>query len=315
MARKPNPEASSKGTLVDSSAIAGDFQAASQLAAITQGYSEDRDLMNQLLGQAQMAGAFEQFSRTVRTSKLAFVKESKLYQQLKGRTGPNGSELTGTWGEFCVLLGTSVDKVDLDISNLKAFGEEALESMSRMGIGYREMRQYRKLPEDQKLALIEVAKAGDKESFLDLAEEIISRHAKEKEELSGQLEEAQAEKLATEQVLESKSKRIDQLERAAQRIKAMPANEAGAALRKEATTMVYDAQGLINGNLRAALEALNDAPDSDGKTLFMAGMVGQLIADLVTLRDEFNLPDVIGDGTPDWQQWAAVQEATAGAAQ
>ena len=50
--------------------------------------------------------------------------------------------------------------------------------MSRMGIGYREMRQYRKLPEDQKLALVEAAKAGDKESFVDLAEEIIARHAK-----------------------------------------------------------------------------------------------------------------------------------------
>lgn len=315
MARKPNPEAESKAPAVDSAAIAGDFQAASQLASITQAYSEDRDLMNQVLGQAQMAGAFEQFSRTVRTSKLAFVKESKLYQQLKGRTGPNGSELTGTWAEFCVLLGTSVDKVDLDISNLKAFGEEALESMARMGIGYREMRQYRKLPEDQKLALIEVAKVGDKESFLDLAEEIITRHAKEKEELSGQLVEAQAEKLAIEKVLETKSNRINQLERDNQRIKTMPADKAAAALRMEATAMVHDAQGLISGKLRAALEALNDAPDADGKALFMAGMVGQLISDLVTLRDEFNLPDVIGDGTPDWQQWAAAQDAAAGAAQ
>jgi hypothetical protein len=134
-------------------------------------------------------------------------------------------------------------------------------------------------------------------------------------ELRARLRETAQEKKATDQLLENKNKRIDQLERATQRIKAMPANEAGAALRKEATSMVYDAQGLINGNLRAALEALNDAPDADRKTLFMAGMVGQLIADLVTLRDEFNLPDVIGDGTPDWQQWGAAQDAAAGAAQ
>ena len=315
MARNPTPAPENKEVAVDPAAIAADFDASTQLAAITSGYSEDRDLLNQLLGQAQMADAFAKFSLTVSTSKLAFVKENKLYQSLKGKKTADGQQFSGTWDEFCGLLGRSRQQIDEDILNLKVLGGDALESMSRMGIGYREMRQYRKLPEDQKLALIEVAKAGDKESFLDLAEEIITRHAKEKEELSGQLEEAQAEKLATEQVLESKSKRIDQLERAAQRIKAMPVNEASAALRKEATNMVYDAQGLINGNLRAALEALNDAPDADGKTLFMAGMVGQLIADLVTLRDEFNLPDVIGDVTPDCQQWAAAQDATAGAAQ
>jgi hypothetical protein len=315
MARNANPSPISKEVAVNEKAIAEDQAAQNQLASITQGYSEDRDLMNQLLGQAQMADAIGKFTATVAVSKMAFVKQNKLYQQLRGMKDRDGRGLDGTWDDFCRLLGTSAPKVNEDINNLQSFGEDALESMSRMGIGYREMRQYRKLPEDQKLALIEVAKAGDKESFLDLAEEIITRHAKEKEELSGQLEEAQAEKLATEQVLESKSKRIDQLERAAQRIKAMPANEAGAALRKEAAAMVYDAQGLINGNLRAALEALNDAPDADGKTLFMAGMVGQLIADLVALRDEFNLPDAIGDGTPDWQQWADKQQATAGAAQ
>lgn len=314
MARNSTPSPISKEVAVNEKAIAEDQAAQNQLASITQGYSEDRDLLNQLLGQAQMAGAFEEFSRTVRTSKLAFVKENKLYQQLKGKKTPDGTEFSGTWMEFCRLLGRSVDQADEDIKNLRSFGESALESMSRMGIGYREMRQYRKLPEDQKLALIEVAKAGDKESFLDLAEEIITRHAKEKEELSGQVEEAQAEKLAIEKVLETKSNRINQLERDNERIKTMPADKAAAALRKEAAAMVHDAQGLISGNLRAALEALNDAPDADGKALFMAGMVGQLIADLMTLRDEFNLPDVIGDGTPGWQQWAAQHDA-AGAAQ
>ena len=132
------------------------------MATVTSQLSDERDLLNQLLGQAQMADAFEQFSRTVRTSKLAFVKENKLYRNLKGKKTPNGSEFSGTWDEFCNVLGISVDKADLDIANLTAFGEEALDSMSRMGIGYRELRQFRRLPDDQKSALIEVAKEGDK---------------------------------------------------------------------------------------------------------------------------------------------------------
>ena len=151
--------------------------------------TDERDLLNQLLGQAQMAGAFEDFSRTVRTSKLAFVKENKLYRNLKGSKSPHGAEkMSGTWEEFCSLLGRSVDQVDRDIANLRTFGEEALESMSRMGIGYRELRQFRRLPDDQKNALIEVAKEGDKTALLELAEEMIARHTKEKEELKTDLE-------------------------------------------------------------------------------------------------------------------------------
>lgn len=141
-----------------------------------------RDLVNQLLGQAQAAAAFSQLSRTIGISKLAYVKETKVYKSMKGMV-TNGSELSGTWEEFCGLLGVSVDKADTDIANLRAFGEEAMESMSRMGIGYRDLAQYRKLPADERSALIEAAKSGDKDQLLDLAESIMVKHAKEKADL------------------------------------------------------------------------------------------------------------------------------------
>ncbi|OCG15137.1 hypothetical protein, partial [Gilliamella sp. WF3-4] len=133
------------------------------------------------------------FSQTVWASKLNFVKENKLYRNLSGKKTPNGLELKGTWEEFCSLLGVSDEKANQDIANLKSFGEEALESMSRMGIGYRELRQYRKLPEDQKTALIEVAKAGDKEALVELAEEFIAKNAKEKEQLKKENSDLQAD--------------------------------------------------------------------------------------------------------------------------
>ena len=170
------------------------------LAVIEQSYSQDRDLLNQLLGQAQMADAFAKFSVTVTTSKLAYVKENKLYQALKGKQRGDGHQFSGTWEEFCGLLSRSREQVDEDLRNLKALGEEALESMNRMGIGYRQMRQYRKLPEDQQLALLEVAKAGDKGEFLDLAEELIAKHAKEKEASTKEILQLQADKkYATDQ--------------------------------------------------------------------------------------------------------------------
>jgi hypothetical protein len=115
------------------------------MATVTSQLSDERDLLNQLLGQAQMADAFAQFSLTVRTSKLAFVKENKLYRALKGKKTPDGQELSGTWDEFCRLLGKSSQHIDEELLNLRVLGEEALESMSRMGIGYRELRQFRRL--------------------------------------------------------------------------------------------------------------------------------------------------------------------------
>lgn len=208
--RKPTPAAVPVVVDTDLTPVAQAVAVADQAAAMQAAYGQERDLLNQLLGQAQMADAFEQFSRTVRTSKLAYVKENKLYRALKGQKSPNGSEFSGTWEEFCQLLGTSDDKVDIDIANLRAFGEEALESMSRMGIGYRELRQYRRLPEDQKQALIEVAKAGDKEGFVELAEEIIAKHAKEKEALTAEVEETKATLEAKDRVLQSNAQKINE---------------------------------------------------------------------------------------------------------
>ncbi|MDO9233051.1 MAG: hypothetical protein Q7U15_06060 [Methylotenera sp.] len=166
-------------------------------------YSNDRDLINQLLGQAQAAAAISQISQTIGVSKLAFVKETKAYRGLKGMS-PNGLELKGTWVEFCNLLGISDEKANTDIANLNMFGQEALESMTRMGVGYRDLAQYRKLPDDERLALIEAAKSGDKDQLLDLAESLIEKHIKEKSELT-----AKAEEL--EQDLKDSGKRINNM--------------------------------------------------------------------------------------------------------
>lgn len=158
------------------------------MANVSSQMNYERDLLNQLLGQAQMADAFAKFSKTVFISKLAFVKENKLYQSLSSKRSEDGLQYKGTWEEFCNLLGWVPQHANEAIANLTSFGEEALESMSRMGIGYRELRQFRRLPEDQKSALIEVAKEGDKTALLELAEEMIAKHAREKEELKTDLE-------------------------------------------------------------------------------------------------------------------------------
>lgn len=160
-------------------------------------YSDDRDIANQIWGQIQMAGAISKFTTVVGLMKLKELKERKLYQALSGKKGidKNGNEIpdVGTWDGFCRALHTSANKVDEDLLNLKIFGEDALEQLTSIGAVYRELRQYRKLPEDQKTALIEVAKAGDKEALVELAEEFIAKNAKEKEQLKKENSNLQAD--------------------------------------------------------------------------------------------------------------------------
>lgn len=316
MARPPKTAQAPVDVAVNEQALAQASAAATELAALQAAYGQERDLLNQLLGQAQMANAIARFSETVSTSKLAYVKEHKLYRALKGRKTGNGFEfLTGTWEEFCGLLGVTARKVDMDIENLQAFGEEALESMSRMGIGYRELRQYRRLPEDQKQALIEVAKAGDKEGFVELAEELIAKHTKEKESLSAQAEEARAELAAKEQLLADKNSRIDaltsDLARASQRLANLPADQAWVELQREATGKAAEAAGLIAGSLRHALQTLHEAGEQMGRRdqVFMAGLLGQVEQEIHALREQFALPLAPAAGQPEWQQWADAQDA------
>ena len=315
MSRSTTPAPESREVQVNEVVIVEEVNAANQLAASVRqqsemqaSYGQERDLLNQLLGQAQMADAIGKFAATVAVSKMAFVKENKLYQQLKGTQDRDGRGLDGTWEDFCKLLGTSAPKVNEDISNLQSFGEQALESMSAMGIGYRELRQYRKLPEDQKLALLEVAKTGDKGDFLDLAEELIAKHVKEKEQLNQQLEESAKEHEATTKRLEVVTEQKEKAEAKAARIAVMKPDEALADLKTAATRIANDAVGAIKGGVRQALIQLREIPHGASQTAFAAGLLGEMQAEINALREEFGLPDIASAAerelAADTQAWA-----------
>lgn len=191
--------------------------ATQEFSKLQQQYNDGRDLANQLLGQSQMAFAVSKLTTVVGLTKLQYIKETKLYKAFAGKSIvlPDGENrrLVGTWDEYCELLGTSRQKVDEDLTNLRIFGEDAMDSLTRIGAGYRELRQLRKLPEDQQAALIEVAKLGDKESFVDLAEEIIAKHAKEKETLTKELADANDNYEAQGAVIKKKDEKLNALEK------------------------------------------------------------------------------------------------------
>jgi hypothetical protein len=280
-------------------------QATQQIATLQQNYDGERDLVNQLLGQAQLAGAFAQFSRTISASKLAIVKENKLYQGLSGMRSPNGSVLKGTWAEFCGLLGMSDDKADLDIANLKAFGEEALEAMSRVGIGYRDLRKFRKLPEDQRTALIEAAKEGDKATLLDLAEDLIAKHTKEKESIVAERDAAQSAYSAREEFIGELQQQNMKLREQITREKPTPellAKEALEDLGKEAVRCIAQ----ISAGLRAAMGAALGSIDEHGADRYVvdqacSSALENVAAALRSLAADFDItpPETDAEATLD----------------
>ncbi len=285
------------------------------MSTVSSQMNDERDLLNQLLGQAQMADAFAQFSLTVSTSKMAYVKENKLYRALSGRKTADGQQFSGTWDEFCSLLGRSRQQIDEDILNLRTLGEEALESMSRMGIGYRELRQFRRLPEDQKSALIEVAKEGDKTALLDLAEEMIAKHAREKEELKTDLEISRqmlAEK--KEELGTMRNEKEELKSRLVRRTTTETPDEEGVALETEVTGFK---SGVLSAffDLKSGFNALTEHTERTGinHTGMMAGLLDDLQAQFEELRQEFSLPEARETSViPDWVKEAQQEDENNG---
>ncbi|MBA6042859.1 hypothetical protein [Pseudomonas lactis] len=279
------------------------------MATAMTSHSEERDIVNQMLGQAQMADSIGKFTATVAVSKMAYVKENKLYRGLAGMHDRDGRGLSGTWEEFCSLLGTSAPKVNEDINNLRQFGEDALESMSRMGIGYREMRQYRRLPEDAQAALIEVATTGDKEAFVDLAEEIIAKHAKEKTELTQRLDEVNADYEAQGEVMANKAKELDstkqELKKLQKRIQTATPDDVIKELRTEVVALQFEVEAKILGELREGFAKMAEHAAEHGQDHrdYQANLIKQLEITLATVRSEFHLPEHQSD-TPVWQTQA-----------
>ncbi|MDF5993622.1 hypothetical protein P4119_34795 [Pseudomonas aeruginosa] len=312
MARKASTPKIDPMPEINQEAFQEDVNAVGVLGAIAQEMHEERDLVNQLLGQVQMADSFAKFSATVAVSKMAHVKENKLYRALKGKKNRDGRGFSGTWEEFCELLGTSAPKVNEDISNLRQFGEEALESMSRMGIGYRELRQWRKLPDDARSALIEAAKQGNKDAVEYLAEELIATHTKEKAALEKQVEDLRADNEALGERMARKSRELDEtvheLEKTKRRIQTMKADEAEKELRQEATAIAFEAEADISGKLREAFSVMLDHAEKTGTDprTFQAGLVRHLEKLLLQIREEFQLPD--GEAPDDISEFGWIEQ-------
>ena len=175
-----------------------------------------------------------------------------------------------------------------------------------MGIGYRELRQYRRLPEDSQTALIEVAKHGDKEALLELAEELIAKQNAEKAALVKQVDEAQAVAEDRQQRITALSDKVEKTEqklaKAQRQWRAATPDEQRSELEQAVRTAVMDVRTAIareseepGVGLRGCVLALAEhaAQHNQDVAAFLGTCFAELIVELQLVRDDDQLPVAI----------------------
>ncbi|WP_373840462.1 hypothetical protein [Glaesserella sp.] len=239
---------------------------------------------------------------------LADIKETKKYKGLV--TYIDGKLLTvGSWEQYVTACGLGVKKVDEDLRNLTVFGEDFLETSQRLGLGYREMRKLRQLPEEARAEIIDAdySEATDKEDLIEKIEDLTAKFAKEKTELEAKLKRKNDDYEAQSKVLANKNARIDELDtklaKKEQAIALQSPEEKGSVLREETARISYKAEAILRGQVWQAFEALEAHSNEHGfdHKQFMSGVLAEYQLILSELKTHFGLNDTpTGDHSADY---------------
>lgn len=214
--------------------------------------------------------------------------------------------------DLCEAVGVSHSKVCEDIQNLGIFSEEFLTAAPRLGLGNRQLRELRALPEDARQIIIdsEAVKTNDPEALKDLLEEVAAKNAKLTEDLKGK----DGDLAARDKVLAAKNKALDDAQTQLAKLKNLDvdAQEALAAQKQsDALVEVADKAGLaLEGmaqffaTLNAALELPDLAAPVRDHLEGAANAVAVSLADMFGNRLDWRV-DFAGLVYPEWMEQQA----------
>ncbi len=277
MAKKPTPAPQSKAAAINEEVLAGDVQAANQLAVLELAAQENVVALAHQLGYdgALTVGALEDGIRFYqqRTAeacmelgkRLILLKEASLHGEFKPRLELLGIEYTAATRFMAVA---------------SKFSKVATSQLLKMAASQGKVIELLVLDDE------EIAELADGGTVRGMSVDTVASMGVR--ELRAALREHMAEKDATDKLLADKNAKIDRLSR---HIKKATPDTVLLELKKESTAIMADARGCITGQLRQAIIQVRNHGDED-HSVFLAGLVGQLQADLHALREEFNLPDV-----------------------
>jgi hypothetical protein len=239
------------------------------------------------VGIAKYAGFQAEMCAAAQIKVFIEIKESNDFKDLPILRADGNVRPAQTLDELCPLVfGRSYRVMAEQAQNFGLLGEGAFEAVQRMGLNRHQLRLIRSLPDAQRTAVAEAIQAESKSEVVAIIEDLAAQLA----DSHNSLAEAKAEKIATEKLLENKNKQLDKLSR---HIAKSTPDTVLLELQKETTAFTNDALGCVQGQLRQAFIALkNHGNGTADHSLFMAGLLGQVQAELAALREEFNLPDI-----------------------
>ncbi|WP_019672280.1 hypothetical protein [Psychrobacter lutiphocae] len=281
----------------------------SQLAQLQEVVSDGHLNVALSLGQAQFAEFNEKLAKVARIKLWAEIKNSKEYKGLR-LVDPDGNwRHIATWEDFCQCQGKSRRTVDEEIQNLEVFGEDFFESSKKIGLSTRDLRKLRKLPDAEREVIIngEAVQAEDKETLIDLIEEMSAKHVKTRDALQQQINELQADAKAKDSVLSTKNKKIDELDAKLslrkdpdQKLAVQKELEAhiSSELAQAVTSMLTAISQFNNSIITLKEQAVEDVPHLTLKIDSDVSYTYNRIAELAAADGiEINLAEMI---TPDW---------------
>ena len=263
----------------------------------------------EMLGMIKMSDFHRKLTTCQHIKVLAEFKEAKKYKGLEMLDISGNRRQVSTWDDFCSALGFSRQKIDEDISNLYKLGEDFLETSQRLGLGYREMRKLRQLPEEARAEIVDAdySDTTDKEELIEKIEDLTAQHAKEKEALQAQLKRKSDDYEAQAKVLATKNERINHLDlelaKKTKAIETQTPDQRGGVLREEAAAISYKAEAVLRGQVFQAFEALTAHTEATGidHKQFMSGVLAEYQLILSELKERFGLDDTpSGEALPEW---------------
>lgn len=126
-------------------------------------------------------------------------------------------------------------------------------------------------------------------------------------ELRAALREARENEEATGRVLADKNTKIDELanklNKSKKQVKTLPPDEIAKQIGTEAHNFAFEAEAVIRGQLRPAIEALYQHAEAQGgdPQAFCAGLLAQVQRALIEIRETHNIPEAVSvESKPEW---------------
>lgn len=220
------------------------------------------------------------------------IKENKIYKEL-----PN----IKTWEDYCKSIGFSRQKVDLDLDNLKTFGEEFLTTVSTFGLGYRELRSLSKQVKSGNLEVRdseviidgEVISFDDKDELRDALDTLLKSKYKELEEKDKLLKDKDIQLSVVRETKDGFARRMDKAEEEAAKYKKevekLKNNKPSFKNVSEADAEDFQKLLTLEQDWRDLFNALRNATDDDNLSSFNKSMLGGIVAQMLLMLDDFRM--------------------------